>query len=58
MSDARASFIVDEEILGEFRRLVAIKYGRLHGVLQKEFGLALKQRIEQLKKENLARSDV
>jgi len=51
MSIGKASFLCDEQILNEFRKLVAAKYGRLYGVLQKEFTLALKQRIEQLRKE-------
>lgn len=51
MTVGKASFVTDEATLNEFRKLVALKYGRLYGVLQKEFTIALKQRIEQLKKE-------
>lgn len=51
MSVTKATFLCDEKLLNEFRKLVAQKYGRLYGVLQKEFSEALKQRIEVLKKE-------
>lgn len=51
MAVGKASFICELETLNEFRRLVAQKYGRLYGVLQKEFTIALKIRIEQLRAE-------
>jgi len=50
MSHVKACFQTEAEILNEFRRLVAAKYGRLYGVLHKEFTIAIKKRIEELKK--------
>jgi len=47
----RASFNVRKEVLDEFRRTVAAKYGKLWGVLCLEFERALKLRLEQLKHE-------
>jgi len=51
MTQVKACFQTEDEILNEFRRLVAAKYGRLYGVLNKEFTAALKKRIEELKQE-------
>jgi hypothetical protein len=51
MAIGKASFLTDQETLNEFRKLVAAKYGRLYGVLYKEFTIALKKRIEELKQE-------
>jgi hypothetical protein len=51
MAMGKASFLTDLETLNEFRKLVAAKYGRLYGVLNKEFTIALKKRIEELRKE-------
>jgi hypothetical protein len=51
MSHVKACFQTEAEILNEFRRLVAAKYGRLYGVLHKEFTIAIKKRIEELKQE-------
>jgi hypothetical protein len=48
---SRASFNCDPETLDNFRRLVAQKYGKLYGVLETEFTLALNKRIAELKKE-------
>jgi hypothetical protein len=51
MTQVKACFQTEAETLNEFRRLVAAKYGRLYGVLNKEFSLAIEKRIEELKKE-------
>lgn len=51
MSVCKASFKCDKEVLDEFRRLVAQKYGRLWGVLYKEFEEALRERKEKLERE-------
>jgi hypothetical protein len=51
VSVAKASFKCDQDILDDFRRLVAQKYGKLWGVLNKEFTAALKDRMEKLAKE-------
>jgi len=51
MAVGKASFLCDLATLNEFRKLVAQKYGRLYGVLQKEFTIALKRRIEELRTE-------
>jgi hypothetical protein len=51
MSITKASFKCDKEVLDDFRRLVAQKYGRLWGVLHKEFEAALKERKAKLEKE-------
>jgi hypothetical protein len=51
MTQVKACFQTEDEILNEFRRLVAAKYGRLYGVLQKEFTIAIEKRIEELKQE-------
>jgi len=50
---AKASFNCNRETLDTFRRLVAQKYGRLYGVLETEFTLALNNRIVELKKEQV-----
>ena len=47
----RASFNVKKEVLDEFRRVVAKKYGKLWGVLCLEFEKALMERLTQLEKE-------
>ncbi|MEM2609927.1 MAG: hypothetical protein QXQ47_06815 [Candidatus Bathyarchaeia archaeon] len=47
----RASFNVEKDVLDEFRKAVAQKYGRLWGVLCLEFEKALKLRLEQLQAE-------
>jgi hypothetical protein len=47
----RASFNVKKEVLDEFRRVVAEKYGKLWGVLCLEFEKALEARLEALHKE-------
>ncbi|MEM1757211.1 MAG: hypothetical protein QW770_04190 [Candidatus Bathyarchaeia archaeon] len=47
----RASFNVEKDVLDEFRKAVAQKYGRLWGVLCLEFEKALKLRLEQLRAE-------
>jgi len=47
----RASFQVKKEVLDEFRRIVAKKYGKLWGVLCLEFEKALTERLSQLEKE-------
>jgi hypothetical protein len=51
MAQVKACFQTEAETLNEFRRLVAAKYGRLYGVLHKEFTIAIKKRIEELRKE-------
>lgn len=48
---SKASFNVDSQTLNNFRVSVAQKYGRLYGVLEKEFTQALNERIVELKKE-------
>jgi hypothetical protein len=45
---ARASFNCNKEILDNFRKAVAQKYGRLWGVLHIEFEKALKERLERI----------
>jgi len=47
----RASFNVEKDVLDEFRKAVAQKYGRLWGVLCLEFEKALKLLLEQLRAE-------
>jgi len=47
----RASFSVEKNVLDEFRRLVVHKYGRLWGVLCKEFAEALKERSDRIREE-------
>jgi len=47
----RASFNVDKQVLDDFRKAVAQKYGRLWGVLCLEFEAALKLRLSQLQEE-------
>jgi hypothetical protein len=47
----RASFNVKKEVLDEFRKVVAEKYGKLWGVLCLEFEKALEARLEALRKE-------
>jgi len=58
MTVGKASFQTNLETLNEFRKLVAAKYGRLYGVLNKEFTIALEKRIKELKQEleNYARA--
>lgn len=47
----RASFNCRKEVLDEFRKVVAQKYGRLWGVLCKEFENALLKRLNEIKQE-------
>ena len=47
----RASFNCKKDVLDEFRRAVAQKYGRLLGVLCKEFERALLERLTEIKQE-------
>jgi hypothetical protein len=47
----RASFQVRKEVLDEFRKVVAKKYGKLWGCLCLEFEKALTERLSQLEKE-------
>ena len=49
----RASFNCSKRILDDFRKEVALKYGRLWGVLYTEFEAALLLRLAELKKENI-----
>jgi len=49
--NVRASFNCKKEVLDEFRKAVAQKYGRLWGVLCVEFEKALQARLIELKKE-------
>jgi len=49
----RASFNVKKEVLDEFRKAVAEKYGKLWGVLHLEFEKALEARLSALRKENI-----
>ena len=42
-----------KEVLDEFRKAVAEKYGKLWGVLHLEFEKALEARLSALRKENI-----
>lgn len=49
--NGKASFKCDMQLLDDFRRTVAEKYGRLYGVLCTEFEKALRARLSELKQE-------
>ena len=49
--NGKASFKCNSQLLDNFRRAVAEKYGRLYGVLCVEFEKALQARLIELKKE-------
>lgn len=51
MTIEKASFKCEKAVLDEFRVLVAKKYGKLWGVLHKEFARALTERSQKLREE-------
>lgn len=48
LNSEKASFNCNKEVLDNFRRTVAKKYGRLYGVLETEFTAALNDRTRTL----------
>ncbi|MGP3705270.1 MAG: hypothetical protein ACKD6O_08295 [Candidatus Bathyarchaeota archaeon] len=57
MTYVRASFACKKEVVEAFRKAVVQKYGKLHGVLNREFAKALQMRLEQLKNEEGAKNE-
>jgi len=42
---------IEKSLMNELRRLVVLKYGKVHGCLNREINEALSKRIEELKTE-------